>query len=189
MTLDTTQTLHYLTYCLSDAVVLWGKTPCSVVSVFPCFGGTYGLHLKNRSHFFPEDGGSIFFWNEVIPSLKMETVGYAVETKSLSPWRWTQYFSTKRSDLYRSDGEMMFPKDESHVAWRWRQDSLPKRSHFYAENGGSISLGNEITSPWRCGQYVPLNRIHLYPEDGGSMLLQNIGTHLPDYTTAYRWTP
>jgi hypothetical protein len=24
--------------------------------------------------------------------------------------------------------------------------------------------------------------MHIYPEDGGNMLLENVGTHLPDYT-------
>jgi hypothetical protein len=46
--------------------VVWDMTPCSLVDINRCIGGTYCLHLQRRRVspvFNSEDGGSVFLRN------------------------------------------------------------------------------------------------------------------------------
>jgi hypothetical protein len=86
----------------------------SLVSVYPCFGRTYFLHLEGRSHFLLEHGSSVFYRKEVMLTLKMGAVGYTVEMKLLSPWSWSQYFPATRRAL----------------PFRWRKNVSQRRSYM-----------------------------------------------------------
>jgi hypothetical protein len=83
-----TQTAKYVGFeffiaVVMKSIIIWDMTPCTLLSVNRCFGGTYRLHLQNRinkfskktasrwclaffcwTYFFdPEDGGDMFLRN------------------------------------------------------------------------------------------------------------------------------
>jgi hypothetical protein len=47
-------------YFQKKSTIFWDVTPCSLVEVYPHFGGIYRLHIQGQMVFDPEEGIAFF---------------------------------------------------------------------------------------------------------------------------------